>query len=223
MRYILCFAFASVLVFSGNASAQPQASDASADTDEEIVVTGRNRKVLELRAKAYVMDTGLTWGHRQASRWEDPVCPKVIGLTDAHNDLVKGWVREAADDIGVPLAKPGCRANILVTFVDDGRSMLQEIRRKRPRQLAKMRPSLRDRMMTEPAAMRSWYQTEYRNKNGMPLARAGQPGIPTGDSPVIMGSSATRIGSEVMRVLRAATILVDKTEAHGMPLISVAR
>ncbi|MEM8826636.1 MAG: hypothetical protein AAGD40_06905 [Pseudomonadota bacterium] len=79
-------------------------------------------------------------------------------------------------------------------------------------------------MMTEAAPMRFWYHFEYRDKYGQPPMRATPPGVPVGDDGSYMYSaSATRIGSDAMRALRAANIIVDMSQTRGSPLDAIAR
>ncbi|MEM8826635.1 MAG: hypothetical protein AAGD40_06900 [Pseudomonadota bacterium] len=213
---------------------------AQTDVDDEIVVTGMPYEERLEAAVQYVKSAGVARAHRQAARWEEPVCVEAMGLGDEHNDLVETWAREAGIRADVPLADKSCEPNVVVMFAENGVDLLNKIRRKAPRQFAKMRRAVRERMMNEPAPVRSWYQSELRGRHGERMFYAqplfASPGegslagvstpIPYGDSPdsgFMMGMSTSRLGADTQRALRSAAIVIDVNEAHGKPLVSVAR
>ncbi|MEM8825840.1 MAG: hypothetical protein AAGD40_02790 [Pseudomonadota bacterium] len=226
-----------VLLFISATLTAPVAAQPAQDpatSDDEIIVTGRTPEDARLHAETALQRMGVARGHRQAARWLDPVCPTVSGLREDHAELVKDWVLERAADVDVPAGQDDCKPNIKIVFVEDGLDLLQNMRSRHPRYFGQVTGGDRSDLLSTPAPVRCLYTTEHRGKSGDRMTRSNMLTLATGGVDIPIGggggegpmflpnAGGTRIGAETQRVLLSATIIVDKNEAHGTPLKSVA-
>src|SRR5688500_15907400 len=62
------------------------------------------------------------------ARFEDPLCPGVLGLRQDAAEQMVGHLRANAEMLGLRMAENGdCEANFIVGFVRDGQSFLTEL------------------------------------------------------------------------------------------------
>ncbi len=211
-------------------SIQTPAQQTEAQADDPIIVTGQTREAARERAQAFIRATGVAAGERPATRWEDPVCPKILGLAAHQANQVLERVRAVATEAGVALAGARCRANIVISFVTDGAALVRDVSKRSPSLLAEVAPSRRDALRNGTQPIRWWYRSELVGKDGrgktagMPVALLGDHGnIPThGDTGTLSQYDSSIISTQAMRVLRSATVVVDATKIEGRPLEAVA-
>lgn len=195
----------------------------------DIIVVGPTVGENQSRAavNAYVRGLGVLSSHRPLARWIDPICPRVIGLTDpAIVARTLNRLAAIADEVGVPHAKTGCDTNLLLIFTEDGRDLTQRINRRRSRSVTAGSLTARRALLDSEAPVRWWYNSEIRDRDGgrgvdapMPWTGGGEGGV----SPVVIPDGATSIShygsslvsSQVVRALTSATVVIDVTRAHG--------
>lgn len=206
------------------------------DAPETVVVTGNRPSREEARREAFqfVRRMGVANGERPAARWEDGICPRVLGLAPAHARFVEKRLRSIAAAAEVPVARTPCRTNIGMLFTSDGPGTMRTVAARSPRRLAEVPAALRPALLDGPAPVRWWYSTERRGRHGEPLANLEPPFVTgNGSSPgqVLPGNGDTQImsqyGSSIVstqsiRVLTGATVVVDVNRAAGRPLDAVA-
>lgn len=215
-----------LFLLSSQAPAQPTETQA----EDPIVVVGQTREAVRERAQAFLRATGVAAGETPATRWEDPVCPKVLGLAERQAKLVMGQVRAVASHAGADLGGAGCRANVFITFVSDGAALVRDISKRSPTALDGVAPSAREALRTGTQPIRWWYRSELVGKDGrgqmssMPVALLGDHGnVPTrGETGTLSQYDSSLTSTQAMRVLRSATIVVDVTKIDGRPLEAVA-
>lgn len=204
-------------------------------TDDPIVVTGERQTPEQIRdaAVSYVHAVGFAQGNRPAGRWLAAICPHVVGLNRDHAAIVETRIRTIAMDAGIRVARPGCRSNIVVSFVSDGADLVRRVAR-RSRQLADVQNPQRDRLLTGAAPIRWWYTSETTSRDGAATgdsgvagavnnAEGGGSGIPQGDG---IGSisqyTSSIVSTLVVRGLRSASVVVDVNRSAGVSLSAVA-
>jgi hypothetical protein len=211
-------------------STQAQAQQAGTQADDDIIVTGQTRDAARERAQAFLRATGVAAGDRPATRWEDPVCPKVMGLAPRQAKQVLDRIRMVATEAGVALAGERCRSNVVISFVRDGAALVRDLSNQSPRLLAEVSPAKRDALRDGTQPIRWWYSSELVGKGkrgtsaGMPNALLGDHGnVPThGDTESLSQYTSSIISTQTMRVLRTATVVVDATKLQGRPLEAIA-
>ena len=123
----------------------------------------------------FVRATGVTAGEVPAARWTDPVCPHVIGITDAAAHLVEAKLRAVAADAGIAAAPAGCTANIAVVFATDGGAVVRDIVARQPRRFAGVSPAAVAALTAGRAPIRWWYTSEVRDRDGSPASATSPP------------------------------------------------
>lgn len=210
--------------------AQASAQQAESESDEPIVVTGQSQEAARERAEAFIDSIGVAGGEVPAARWEDKVCPKVVGLAPHLADRVLERVRAVATDAGIALAGARCRTNIVISFVADGAALMRDISDKSPRLLEEVTLGKRDALRNGAAPIRWWYRSELvgKDKRGgssdMPVALLGDFGnVPTrGDTTTLSQYDTSVVSSQTMRVLRSANVVVDASKIAGRSLDALA-
>lgn len=102
---------------------------------------------VEARARDFVRNVLPAPSFGRYARWTQPVCPRVTGIADVYAAIVEARVRAAATAAGVPLARPGCRTNLSITFGEDAKVTAGVIPRRKPKQVAKLDRVQRDRLL----------------------------------------------------------------------------
>lgn len=118
----------------------------------------------------------------------------------------------------------------MVTFVADGAALARAITAKAPGRLINVAAEDRPGLLHGDAPIRWWHATEMRTKNGLgttgneapPSARLDGPGGVPMAGEVFFQYSSSIAGTQMVRVLKAATVVIDVNRATGMPLDSVA-
>ena len=110
------------------AAPPPQAPQKSTP---EIVVQGR--RDVERQVDDFVRVLTDTPMEGQISRFDWSVCPTVAGLSARQNIEAAERMRAVAEAAGLTVARPGCKANVLVVVADDSKKFVDWLRNKEPR------------------------------------------------------------------------------------------
>ncbi|HUD95416.1 hypothetical protein, partial [Sphingobium sp.] len=203
---------------------------ASAQEGDTIIVEGQRLTREEVRAKAndFVRKLGVVQGDRSVARWVEGVCPKVKGLSPDHARIVVNRLRATIKAIGAPLAKEDCDTNFLVAFVSDGKEMVSIIDDKRPSRMAQVEGAERRTLLESDAPIRWWYTIGTGSGDGAMTSTTPSP-VTGGNSQsgasmlpdgVPMGGSfaSSLIRTQAVRMLSAATVIIDVNRAEGVSL-----
>ena len=202
--------------------------------DDAIVVTGRKSppEVTRARAVEFVRAAGVAAGEQSVARWVDPVCPRVLNLAEPYAQIVEAKLRAVAEETKIPLARQPCRPNIVISFASEAGAVVRRIAKKSLRSMVEIGASERARLLGGDAPVRWWYSTETKGSDGMAQIVGGAPwtsgnsegggsSLPSG-VPTLQQYRSTIIGTQTVRVLKAATVIVDVGAADGVPLEAVA-
>jgi hypothetical protein len=187
-----------------------------------IVVTGK-REVPAPVARRYVVQiTSSVEG--QLARFVTPVCPLVIGMAPEYADIIARRIRTVAAEARVPLARPGCTANLIVAFATDADSVTKALRLKLPGLFAGV-DDMQEAMRSGP--VHSWASTVVLNEDGqmqkgkylnvrsasiltLPTQQAVVGSMTVIDANVTYGKTLRQIGDyAAMRALAGARPPVD--------------
>lgn len=227
-RSLTPLAVLALLVAAPAHAAAPAARPADAPA-APIVVTGKRLTPAEVRARAlsYTALVGTAAAERPVARWTDPVCVRVLNLDDRYAAIVGARLRVVAAAVGVPLARGRCTPNIVVTFAADAGAVVNRIATRFPRSFADLDPPARAALRSGDAPVRWWYATSTRDRDGR-AATANLPAWSQGGGSIlpdvqsIATYSDSLISTQAVRVLTAATIVVDIDRATGRSLAAVA-
>ncbi len=204
--------------------------------EEAIIVEGTRISPKEERRAAvdYTRSLGVARGEISVARWSRPVCPGVKGLTGAPAARVMDRLRAIATEAQVPLAPDGCRANLIVAFVEDGADMVQRLVGKEPRLVSQVSGPDRRALKSGDAPIRWWYSVTFGTGTGAGVPASNIPSPATsgnaeGGGSVLPDSvpssgthSASLIRTQAVRFIDMATVVVDVNRAEGVTLDAVA-
>jgi hypothetical protein len=188
------------------------AAPAAGEDPDSIVVTGTPDAKREERKRAaeFVRRAGVA-RLNPVARWIAPVCPRTVGVDAKVAGIVNDRIRAVAAEAGAPVAPKPCTPNIAVIFTDDGDGLTHAIFDKSPREVAALSPIERERLVRGDGPVRWWYGTREESRDGIP-----------NDSGVLKHYNSSIVSTQVVRALRAATVIVDAERADGTLLDAVA-
>jgi hypothetical protein len=147
-------------------------------------------------------------------RFEDAVCPGVIGLSLATAEEVVERIRTNAAGFGLDLADPeDCEPNIIVAFLADGREYLQRLSDERSYLFADLMPGERRRLLAESGPARAWLRTVVRTRDGIAVGRSEDLVQPPQAG---MWSAHSRIYRPVRVDIDTAMVLIDRAATEGL-------
>ena len=205
-----------------------------AAAQDDIVVRGAKLPPEQARreAAAFIRGLGVANGAQPVARWRDKACPKITGIAPELAAAMATRMRAVATAARVPIDKPGCTPNVLVTFASDAGTLVRDILQRTMVPFAQTSPAERETLRNGDAPIRWWYGTETRTKDNMsargpmPLWTGGNAEgagsiLPdTGETLQQFGSSM--VGTKAIRVITAVNVVIDAKLAEGKTLDTVA-
>lgn len=162
-----CAALTAACAFAGSLAAQPAPA-----ADRDIVVTGErepptDREIVEQARNISIVGDPLD---NPLPRFEDWICPGVLGLKDEAAAYIIERIRYNAEQYDLRLAANdgSCKPNLIVAFIDDAQNALVELARRNGYMLAGLSVSARGELLDAPGAARVWVNTLTRTRDGMP-------------------------------------------------------
>lgn len=192
-----------------------------------ITVTGQTYDAARREAGEFVWTAlPIPFGDQHA-RWHEAICPAVENIRPASAERIRARIIEMATAVGVAVAKPGCRPNILVFFSADGAGTVADTARRRPHVFDNTIGSERARLRDPALPMRWWYQLDKDSVDGRQLFGAAGPLLATPNLvnlglPFLSGQPASRHASNTRAKITGATVIIDARLAEGHSLDALA-
>ena len=191
-------------------SAPNQAGD-----DDDIIVTGaKKKKEIAQALKKLIEPTG----REQLARFEDKVCPMVIGMPRDWTATMTRAIRENIAAVGGKLEPAGCKPNALAIFIDQPRELVDALHDAEPH-LFNMTPREFKQFAALPGPVWSWHVTDMRDRDGNQVAQGSMNG---NDFAVIKNAAATRLYSNVREDMMAGFVVIDRQQTVGRTLRQLA-
>lgn len=154
------------------------------------------------------------------ARFNDPLCPGVIGMKVEVAEAIVGRIRENAASFGLTLADPAnCEPNLIVTFLVDGKDYITRLEKRQSWMFADMSNSERKALFDAPGKVRTWTRTVVRSRDGMPVSRReGLAQVP--EAPMWMAHSKIYVATR--RDYLAAMVLFDRDAIEGLSVFQLA-
>lgn len=152
-------------------------------------------------------------------RFFQPLCVKVVGMTQDASGTVTDRINRTALDVGLDPPEPNCRANALVVVVDDPRALFEKMltRRRGIVGIAEIRDvqtrHLRDELRARKPAV-AWNLSTLSNSNGATLDGEGYV--------IATSNSGSRITSNFYRPKSLSVVLYDSTQIKDVTLDQLA-
>lgn len=175
----------------------------AAPNGDEVVVTGHVDAI-----ERFVEGLTVAAEYDQLSRWQEEVCPRVIGASASQAGFVTSRLERLAVRFGVPYAKAGCRPNLLIAFTPDADAVARTLATRRTNLFKDFKWGAtnrsRARRWREPATVRWIHLTR-------PESAANKRVRADGKSRRLSPQSSASI-----RGISAAVLLVDSDRLSGV-------
>ena len=204
-------------------------SDATPPEEESIIVEGQRTSVHRL-----VSDTINDAGVEALARFEDRICPGIVGLNGAQAVKLADMIRANIAALGGKVADPGCTANATVILVDEPVEFVKKFAKTEPGFFT-MNPREFELFTARPRAVASWHVTETRARDGQELDGAKQLSdrnkkiantqAATGvsiNATVVRNSAATRLYTNTREDMAFGFAVIDKQKLPGKTLRQLA-
>lgn len=191
---------------------------------DDIVVTGRqeaapgkgdvSRQARAITRPQNVYDLPL-------ARFEDRLCPGVMGLRTDYAMMVVDRIREHAERLKMWLAKDDgdCSPNFIVAFVKDGKGQINELQRNHGYLFDGLQPHERKELLAEDGPVRVWTSTATRTRDGMPIPEAEGLVNP----PVVqMAMAHSKIYLTTREDITSVMVVYDLDQIRGKSLVQLA-
>lgn len=183
--------------------------------DDDIVVTGaKKKKEIAQALKKLIEPTG----REQLARFEDKVCPMVIGMPRDWTATMTRAIRDNITAVGGKLEAPGCKPNALAIFIDQPRELVAALHDAEPH-LFNMTPREFKQFAALPGPVWSWHVTDMRDRDGNQVAQGSMNG---NDFAVVKNAAATRLYSNVREDMMAGFVVIDRQQTVGRTLRQLA-
>ena len=154
------------------------------------------------------------------ARFEDPLCPGVVGLRQEAAESMVGRLRANAELLGLRMAENGdCEANFVVAFVNDGKVFLSQLEDRNSYIFAEMSRGERVALLSDSGPARAVLRVRARSRDGMPISRREN----LTDLPqTTMWMAHSKIYAATRNDIISAMILFDRDAIRGMSLTQLA-
>lgn len=160
------FAFAAAMLAAQAAPSAPRTSDSQA-----IVVQGTRDQG---RAASDYIDKVLPAGFDAAiGRFEEPLCPQIVGLPDALRDQVLGRIAQVAEAANIRINPDKCTPNMLIVIVDDKKALIEGMRHKKEAYLYGVGSETIKSLEDSSRPVAAWQISDVIGADGMPLRQDG--------------------------------------------------
>jgi hypothetical protein len=136
--------------------------------DQPIIVEGR--PTAEKHLDQFIATVLPAPVHGQLGRFETAVCPVAAGLSREQDELVAMRMRHVAQAAGIPVARPGCRANVILIVSNDKSALIGRLLRERSYMFPKSWGVAHIHALArDPAPAAAWSVTDVVTADGQPL------------------------------------------------------
>jgi hypothetical protein len=146
------------------------------------------------------------------SRWRDPICPLVSGLSREQAELVLQRLSEIAIEVGAPLGPEDCHPNLYIVATKDPKGLIREWATRHDGLFVTARTADIDRLINSDRPVRVWRSVVSAGSDGHMMTSTSQAlfGIPTQASkPVLNWSKDSRISGNTARYIAGAAVVLD--------------
>ena len=163
-------------------------------------------------------------------RWEDPVCPMVVGMIRPAGEFVLRRLSELARESGVPLATENCKhPNLFIIVAKNPETFLKLWWRRQPRMYNTGYGIYPVRRFIEKSRpIRVWYNvgvSNYSNEISGLLAASVDAGLGTVDYPIIREPSSGasyRLKFPAVRAIGSAIVVIDPAQVEKLNIGQVS-
>lgn len=199
-------------------------------SDQDIVVTGT--KTTKAAIAEFIKTTIATpKGGRhegQYARFAQPVCPKVVGLSDENKRQVEKRMRGVAKAADMRVAKEGCKPNVFVMVVSDGHEAVSMLRKKRSRLFGGMSLPQRERIANSGGPAYAWKRIQTGSAETGALQNSDETRIVPTDSfaktevPIMNSNVKSKIKRTIQQTMTHSFLLLEKDALVDLTTVQIA-
>ncbi len=219
IRLLHTAAAAAFMAMAIPASAQTVAQGSTAQAtpqEESIVVKGQRREIAKALRKLITPS-----GSEQLARFEDEICPMVIGMPKDWTASLTRMIRGNVTSVGGKVGKPGCTVNAAVIFIDQPLELVKALAEAEPG-FFNMTPRELQTFVAVQRPVTSWHVTDTRGRDGQELGQMGSlGGMPT-SARVNRNASASRLYSNIREDMLVGFVVFDRMATPGKSLRQLA-
>ena len=192
----------------------PPAAQTPPSSEQDVIVTGTLEREQEIRdfVGALTQSAPMTG---QIARFEDVICPGVYGLNGQARETVRNRMRQVAAYVGLRVAGPNCRPNLLLMVTRDKRAFLGTLADRHPEYFDEEEFSPR-RVIAQPGPVAAWQATIELSADGQPLSVQGGFGVNRSMR------SSSHITASTRPVFTASAVVVEAGALTGLSTIQLA-
>ena len=154
----------------------------------------------------------------QLSRFDWAVCPAAVGLVEAQNAKIARRLREVAKAAAIPVARPGCKPNVLLIVTGDKRGLIGQLRRKYPAYFEGVSFSEIERMMRDSSPVAAWHVEGRLDADGIAVKRD----VITGQEIIERTDAPSRLSTASRPHFIASIVVVDTHSLAGLTATQLA-
>ena len=216
----------SALLMSTSSIAQ---SDNSKAEEGSILVEG-HRLVPETVVRETISGVGVI----PLARFEDKVCPGVVGIAPAQAERMLQLIRDDVVSLGGDIQKAGCTANATVIFTPQPTDFVQKLAVRTPGYF-NFSPAGLKQFTERPRPVVSWHVTEMRDRDGNELGNSRELGMAKAkilDMPaaagapmsarVLRNTAASHLATSSRNDMLLAFAVVDAAKIQGKTMEQLA-
>jgi hypothetical protein len=154
------------------------------------------------------------------ARFQDPLCPGIIGVELVQAETMVGLIRQNAAEVGLRLADPQtCEPNLVVAVMDDPEGYLDGLRKRKSYLFDWLENAERRALFDTPGPAHGWTQVVNRSRDGMPI----YPTRSLTDVPhTQMMAAHSLIYVPTRRDIVSSMVLIDKKAVQGLTVGQLA-
>jgi hypothetical protein len=168
-----------------------------------------------------VRDLGQPGPIGQIARWREPICPKVMGLTQGFDDFVSQRIKDVAAQVGAPHDQACHDFNVLVTFTTEPERLMADVRDHHPALLGYHVIGERRALATFQGPIDSWYVTATSMKTGIKNYRTARR-VDVANGPELPTGTGSHIPPEFASEFALELVVIDANRLDGQAIGPVA-
>ncbi|MBX7247627.1 MAG: hypothetical protein K1X35_01090 [Caulobacteraceae bacterium] len=200
---------AAVLGLAGGVAMADDAAPAT--TVEGVTVVVPNKATLS----EFIRDVTEESRDGRVARWNRTICPATAGLERRYAEYMNERLAAVARQVGLKVAKPGCRPDILIIVTPDVKAVLEEMERSHKEVFAERRWSDERTSAGGSQSFQAFLQSDKPVRWWHVSETVAADGQPVGDG-VHMRASGSRLRDTVREDFAAVIVVVDARKAQGV-------
>jgi hypothetical protein len=145
-------------------------------------------------------------GDNQLARFEDEICPMVIGMPADLTVILTRIIRENIVAAGGTLGGENCKVNAAAIFIDQPQELILALRKSEPNFFMNMTPSEFRQFSAQRRPVYSWHTTNRYTRDGIQM------------DTVSRNAAATRLYSNVRSEMESGIVVIDRQATIGKSL-----